>query len=639
MKKLLYILFFFSTVASAQYTLDTTNMKAWSTTYMNTGVYGRMSNGHFYNASFVMHYFNGNTNTPDSIEVVRADLTNHTTTSKIMQHPSGIGMIWRTVFDSLGQFYIGMANIRRDIWKFNFKDSIYFENLGNGFSDGVALAYSMALGSDNHVYFGGSSGPASTSWCEYNPYTKTLTTHPEFNSQQGYVLTIAGASDWVYGAVGQSPNELWAVRKSDNYKKLLFSISGAYRFNLGSSANGNVYLNYGTDVIPASYYKLVNGDTVVITLQEYSTAPRGIYHELDASGDQTTPNIQSIIYDEASQQLFYTINNGALDSVTIISDHVSNFVRRIYSFPNDTSRIYYTGDYYGVTYEYTTATKEAIPLGSIGYNLYSTVAVSDSIMYFGNYPSGALLKWNRTQAWTDSKTAAGATSTTNPKLVGYFRSTPAGFHHASCMIQMNDSVLVAAGDVIRIGNTTSIASYDMKHNTWQGYDYNKIIGLSTSSIAKWHDLVLFSTNNGWGGLNPQLYFYNPATNTMVDSMTWGLEGYGQLYIVGNSVIGVASAMIYRIDLNRKIVTDSTRYVTANGSSIMLSDGRIVVGGSNILPAWYKFLNMTNYNYYQIGKNLYGISGYNVVQINGINPQITYPQDSPFQRYLMIKNKN
>lgn len=628
----IYISVLLSVQSYSQYTLDTTNMKAWSSTFMNGNVYGFTSNGHYYNMSFVNHY-----GVNDSIEIIRSDLTNHTTTSKLIGHRSSSSAFWISSFDSLGQFYTSFNSLGRQIWKFNFKDSIYAENLGNGFLDGQALAYTSSLGNDNNMYFGASSG--GTYWCMYNPYTKVLTTYPEIDPQQSYVLTIAGDTDWVYAQVGQYNNSLYAIRKSDGFKKKMFSISAATRFNLKNTTTGKVYVSFYSDTL-AGTFRLVNGDTIRVDGNEFNFAMERVYQEVDPTNfNRHPPFIQIAYYDDVLQRFYYNISDTHLDSVNITSDHVSNQVRRIFSFSNDTSHIYYVGDYYGLYYDYNVGTKTSTALGVTGYNLYSTVAVNDSIVYLGNYPSGALFKWNRNKIWTINN-GVGGSSNSNPQLVGYFRTqTPAGFHHASCMIQMNDSVLVAAGDVIRVGNTASIASYDMKHNLWAGYDFNKIIGLSASSIVKWRDLVLFSTNGGWGG-TPKIYFYNPQSNIMTDSMSFGLYNYGNLYVVGNTLIGVTPGMIYRIDLNKKIVTDSTRYVSANGASIMLSDGRIVVDGNNVLPTWYKFIKL-NYGlvYYQSASNLYGIGGYNVMQVKGLTPQTIYPTDTPFQRYLYIKNNN
>lgn len=639
MKKLLYILLFFASTASAQFTKDTiVKMKAYTSTFMNGNAYGIMTNGHYYNFSLVNHYLNNNPLTPDSIEVVRADLTSHITTSKKISHISSTSAIWINNFDSLGQFYVSFNSGGREIWKFNFKDSIYFENLGNGMVDGQALAYSSSLGTDNHMYFGGSSGPASTSWCEYDPYTKTLTTYPEINDQQGYVRNIAGDSTWVYAFLGQHTSELWAIRKSDSFKKKLFTIDGALLLDISATNNNRIHLKFFTDTL-SGYFRLYNGEAITYD-HEDSLSTRRTYTEVDVSGYSVPPYVYATYYDDVSSKFYYNISNTFYDSVAINADHTSNIVRRLYSFQTDTNNIYYTGDYYGVTYGYNKIEDSATALGSIGYNLYSTVAVNDSIMYFGTYPSGTLLKWNRNKKWTAQNPRIAAQSQ-NPFLIGTFRATPAGFHHAACMIQFNDSVLVAAGDVIRVGNTCSIASYDMKHNTWQGYDYNKISGLSASSILKWHDLVLFSTNNGWGG-TPKIYFYNPQSNLMVDSMAWGLGNYGQLYLVGNTAIGVSPTMFYRIDLNKRIITDSTS-ITYNGyanhASIMLSDGRILVEETGTLPNWYKFVNINFGLFYsQIGGTLYGYGGYPVMKIAGVNPQLAYPINTPFQRYLMIKNK-
>src|SRR3954463_2447761 len=48
-------------------------------------------------------------------------------------------------------------------------------------------------------------------------------------------------------------------------------------------------------------------------------------------------------------------------------------------------------------------TDSAYLLGTTGFNVYSGLQYDDSIFYFGNYPSGALLLWNKNRQWTAQK--------------------------------------------------------------------------------------------------------------------------------------------------------------------------------------------------------------------------------------------
>src|SRR5690348_13059563 len=131
--------------------------RAFSNTYIPLPFYGTTSNGHIWAVGLNNHY--DINNRPQPIEMIRIDLTTNKVTYKILAGTrSSSSVYWSYTFDSSGNFYLGLNSNNRKIYKFNLKDSIWYQNLGNGFLDNQALAYSLSLGLDNHVYFGASSG-------------------------------------------------------------------------------------------------------------------------------------------------------------------------------------------------------------------------------------------------------------------------------------------------------------------------------------------------------------------------------------------------------------------------------------------------------------------------------------------------
>ena len=175
---------------------------------------------------------------------------------------SNNGAFWIAASDGSGNVYLSMNNPVRKILRFNLKDSIQYKDLGNAFQDGQSLAYSMSLGRDGKMYFGGSGG--STYWSSFDPTTNKFETHPPIDPYNDYVLTIAGDSNYVYAQTGQRNSiQLWSVRKKDEHKKLLCKISNTTRIQLDTREDG-IYASFysGRQNI---LYKLVNGDTVRIT--------------------------------------------------------------------------------------------------------------------------------------------------------------------------------------------------------------------------------------------------------------------------------------------------------------------------------------------------------------------------------------
>lgn len=211
---------FFSFKVSSQ-TIDTLiKAKASSSTFINSSIYGTATDGHLYSVGLV----NQSSNEP--IILARIDLTAGSVTYKeIVGSRSSSSAYWTYVFESLGNFYMGLNSNNRKIYKLRLKDSIYIEDLGNGFKNSGALAYSMGLGTDKNIYFGSSSGGTYVSY--YNPISHRLIEYPRIQRQgQDYVLTVTGDATHIYAQTGQRDSiTLWSIRKNDSTWKVLFKVT------------------------------------------------------------------------------------------------------------------------------------------------------------------------------------------------------------------------------------------------------------------------------------------------------------------------------------------------------------------------------------------------------------------------------
>jgi hypothetical protein len=562
-------------------TSDTlTKCKAWTNTFLPTSAYGLTSNGHLYNVAFIQH-FDSLSNRLEP-EVVRIDITAGTVTYKKMPNAVSSGFLWQFVKDTLGNIYFGLNDRNRKIWKFNFKDSIQATNLGNCFNDGQALAYSYGLDWNNHVYFGASSGDVY--WSEYNPATNTLTQHPSIYGGHQYVLSITGDDNYAYAQTGQQGDiRLYSIRKSDNLTTLLFKIPNTTRFNLRQLREG-VYVSFNTDTLSGAYH-LHDG---------IATSSNGVFPSSTYIEDQYK-EVESFrenqYFDDLNSQMTYTARFPASYTVNatipVNSDTIESAIGRVFSFPNDTVHIYYSGITYGAFYDYNRVTNTVTKLGSTGLNAYSFLAVNDSIMYIGNYPNGSLIKWNRNKPWTLLTAQNGVvvqlSKTSNPSLCGDFRAY-AGFHHCTLLIQDKYGNIVGAGGVIRVNNTCSIGVYNPVKDSMYGYDYNKIDDLSESELSVFRDHILFATNNENGG-TPKIYFYNSLTNQMDDSLSIpGYKAYSHIYVIGDLLIGSSFGdasnnyygKLFKINLRTKrVLMDSTLNSTI-GSNGLFGDGKFYI---------------------------------------------------------------
>ncbi len=612
MKKIFFVLFIlsFSKLVAQSYEIDTlVNAKSYTNSFIPISIFGKTSNGHIYTCGIINNY--STTGTPLPITLVRIDLTSKSVLNKSIEGTrSSSSILWASAFDSTGTFYLGLNSLNRKIFRFNLKDSIDYKNLGNGFKNGSTLAYSMSLGCNGNMYFGGSSGDPYVS--EYNPYKNKIIEYPSIDEANDYVLTIAGDTNFIYAQTGQRNSiQLWAMKKSDSTKHLLFKIPNNTRMNMSTTTDG-IFVSFHCDTLKGNW-KMVDGNAVACNGK---TGNDIRYFEIN------NPNFPPTVisnFDAVQTKLFYSINKSFYQNISINSGKINTNIRAVFGFQQNDTNIYYAGDYYGNYYKYNVSENVSTLLGNTTFNIYSVLKDTDSTIYFGNYPSGALLKWNRNLPWTLNKfinnTIVLPGRNSNPHLIGYFKSeTPAGFHHLSLMIRDFKGNIVCAGDVIRIGNTCSIGVYNPLKDSIYGYDFNKIKGLASSGLAAWKNFIIFSTNNFYGGI-AKLYFYSSTANKMIDSVDLGFADYGKIYTDQNFLIGVANDRIYKLNLTTKQLQQNFSY---KKNSIIysqqLSDGTIIIHTQNTLPNFYKFVNLPYTSYFEDKHTLYAISGNNLLRV-------------------------
>lgn len=618
MKQILWIFLLAGFTSSAQsFTIDTLpNAAAYINSFSLLPFNGTTGSGDYYAAGFNEYY--DEKGKAQEVEFVRIDLT----TKKIQYKKlpgvmSGNGFYWTYIFDNKGDVYLSMNTANRKLIRLNLKDSIVFTDLGNAFPNGTALAYSASLGAEGHLYFGGSSG--GTYWSEYDPVKQSFQKHPVADPENDYVLSIAGDEDYVYLQTGQRKNiRLWAVNKKNDEKKLLFTVPNSTRISLGTYSDG-IYAGIHTDTLAATF-QLVKGNAVK-TAKNSSAG----HKEISGIYEPSSVKKQSIemAFNAAESQLNFSIGSKTYEPITIRSSYTTSAIRRVFSFPNDKDNIYYAGDYYGNYYRYNLKEKKADLLGSTGYNIYSSVALNDSIIYLSGYPSGFIMLWNKNKPWTTHKFINGKMvdakdANANPKLLHYWKSegTPAaGFHHTFQILRDNRGNLIGAGDVIRIGNAASIGVYNPLADKIYGIDYTPFTGFTFAGIALWKDLVVYSMKSK-GKKKPKLYFYDPVRNNMVDSIDAGFENYGKIFIHEGILTGVAENRIYSIALKEKKLLWNYAVNNPINGSYMLHDGRFVVNTTAKLPPELKqFIALPVASYHEANNVLYAISGKNIIKVN------------------------
>jgi hypothetical protein len=578
------------------------------------GVNGLTSAKDIYTLGYNLDNNNGN---PLPVQLVRINLTKKNVQNKTLPGiTSAKGNFWISVFDPAGNVYLSVITPRRTVFRLNLKDSIKIEDIGNVFSTGTTLAYSASLGRDGKIYFGGSSG--GTYWSSYDPLTKKLDKHPEIDPQNDYVLSIAGDTNFVYAQTGQRNSvQLWSIRKKDEFKKMLCKITNRSRIDMRTFTDG-IYVSVGTDTLTGKF-KLVNGSLVKVA--GWPAAQIVVHAEINTANTHSLASY----FDGTQNKLFFSVDKKPYESVDINTKAIRMDIRRIFSFPNDKENIYYVGDYYGNYYRYDLKTQTAYLLGSSGQNIYSTLPVNDSIIYFSGYPSGYIMRWNRKQPWTtqkfiNGKVVNGMDANANPKLLAFWKGSgnpPAGFHHTFQMLFDVNKNLIGAGNVIRIGNAASIGVYNPVKNTIYGINYEQFTGMLFSGIANWRNLIVYSMS---GAPNyAKLYFYDPSLNKMVDSINAGFDDYGSVYINKNTLTGVANNRIYKLNLLTRKVTEMYSYPKNSiRGSFMLSNGTLLVNSTQqIPPAFCSSVSLPYTNFHEANGIVYAIRGNMIVRVKGL----------------------
>lgn len=616
-----------SVCVKAQTTTLIHNAKARTNTFLVFGqpYFGIDNQGHKISFSFINHYSIDLRS--QYLEAVRMDLTAQTATYKTVPFLSSGYAVWSYCLDSLNNIYVSF-NYNRKLGKFNFQDSIYYQDLGNVFQDTSrhALVYSMSLGADNNMYFGSSSGGTFAS--EYNPYTDSIKRYNLIDDWQDYVLTVQGDSNFIYAQTGQrNVVDFWCIQKRTGYMLKLWSLPSTTRFNIKTGNDHHCYVNFN-----GLTYRLNGWDTTRIAS----------WNAIKYNNVNGTWMIVLGWNPTLSEYTYKDPLTNVVGSIHINSSWIPNNIRFMFFDKTDPNGFYYCGEYYGGFYYYNLLTDSVTVLGETGANIYSEVQYDDSTFYFGSYPDGVLMRWNKNQPWTlkkyvNGRIVDGYGATDNPHIECYFRTnTPAGFHWPLTMT-VKDSFIVAAGTVDRVTPTTnSIAAWNVNSRRATGYDWSKISAVTGArDVITWRQWVIYSTNYGANGQgHPRLYFYNPVTNLMDDSVDANVNlavfggGFGKLEIVDDTLIGACGQACYKMYLPTKEViatyTGIPNYNTENFEHNFLA-----LNTTAALPPNY-FMRFLFPNGYAFNGTAYTINGQNIYRVN-----ISYPNPPP--QNMIVRN--
>lgn len=616
MKLILSSFLFITITAKSQTTRVLPNAKAYSSTYINmTNTFGVMANGHAYASGLTLSQ-----NPTFPYWITRVDLVTKQITKKLLPGTVSFpGGYWNSIFDSSGHLVLPINTDDYHVRIINMKnDSITVNDIGSAFKDAngnfvTALAYSSSLGCDGSLYFGAKGNPY-WSWREKNG---TMHYSPNAINNIGidWVLAISGDANYIVAVTGQNDScNAWIINKATGEKKNIVRTSSSTRPTLETGCDGFMYVrNPEIPITKDQWYKIVNGDTVRVPTW---SGCRVQYNECNKGG--SSPNVSSY-WDAGKSKLFYVVN-GVNDSILIETALVPSNVQLVMTDRYNTNRLDYVGALYGNFYGYDIAKDSSWAIGSTGYNLYSWRRLNDSIVFYGNYPGGALMERNVNRDWTANTYVNGAAisvfdTSANPHIIFQFKNTAAAFSHlASMIIDTVRHLVLAAGNVIRVDETFSLGAYNYITREGWGYDHTKINSLRFTSMAQYGNLVIAATNNAAGG-SPKLYLYNPekAVNAMVDSISFGFTDYGSIWVQGDQLMGYAGTRFYKVNLSTKQLIYNQQG-TGNPVLSRLQDGKFAISGGTGPAGWAQYKPVSYSNFVGPGNgNYYSVSSLDIIE--------------------------
>ncbi len=635
---ILFIFFYFKSNAQ---TIDTlTNAKAYASNYIRTPIYGLTTNNHAYTIGFKLSFTGA---TPNPMDVIRVDLDAHTTSSKTLSYTlSSTSFYWRSVFNSLGEVYLGLNSANRKILKLNMKDSIQDTNLGNCFYSGDNLAYSMLRGRDGNIYIGGSSSSGQS--CDFTMinYLNNAVTMYHAVDAQDYVITINGDTNFIYLQTGQGTFDYWSFCKANQRKTRLWT--NPIFSNAGATTSGE-YIQQPYPLYSRAIDSSLNVEVPTGTSIEYT--------EFNGTNQST----MLTFYDDVKGKLFWQKNALPIDSMDVPNSYEVSALRRVYADTYNKRFFNYIGDYYGIWYRYDTLNQTSSALGHVGINLFDAMQVAPNKWYMIGYPSSQLLLWDSSLYWSAETFNQPLSATTNPKRIDFGRTT-SDVHEPQKLRRTSNGCFWFGGNEIRTGNTVGINWYDSATNTLGGFNGDHFSPRQYSDIAAWGNKMVLSTQSATN--HGKLFYFDGTTHALLDSSDDGFKNDGYIFIQGDRLYGIAqdttnifqtidSTIFYIKNLSTGAIVYYRKMVGTVNTAQLMPDGFIGINYTRrlapdqglinaTLPTdFYPFRRIDNRTYNYNGTNkYYVIGGLSILQYSGIT---TAPIDiNTYQgKYQFLQN--
>ncbi|MCY7423119.1 MAG: WD40 repeat domain-containing protein [Chitinophagaceae bacterium] len=417
--------------------------------------------------------------------------------------------------------------------------------------------YMLNVGKDGALY-GGSFGDDGDVYTFRYAYNQSFyVDNTPINGTSKYVAYVTGDEKFTYATVGQENWMMYAINRATGQKTLMMKYNSPDdRIELTSHVDA-CYAKHGS-----THYKLKEATTS--PMDNRPLTDRVLY----APYNVEKTDLPELVWKGNEKKLYYKFTNGSEGSILI--NQVMEDVYPTSTMIGIKNSLFISASKVPelVSYNRNAGFKY---LGNYAITAHSMAVIDNANnpkIFMGGYPKGAVLEYDLNNTWTVNNLTPTYTPPaitevqSNPQKITQFQDADAsgvrGAMYLSGMFYTKNGFLIAGGNNDRLTVSTnrelSIGSLrnGIKRNVYlpefQNYEYSGMCLSKDSNLA-------YVAAKSVSGSNGKIYVYNPATNSIIESMDFPLGACpGTISIYSqNIIVGSCEGTVYLYDISKRSI--------------------------------------------------------------------------------------
>ena len=417
--------------------------------------------------------------------------------------------------------------------------------------------YMLNVGKDGALY-GGSFGDDGDVYTLRYTYTQSFyVDNTSINGTSKYVAYVTGDEKFTYATVGQENWMMYAINRTTGQKTLMMKYNSPDdRIELTSHVDA-CYAKHGS-----THYKL--NEATMSPMDNRPLTDRVLY----APYDVEKTDLPELVWKGNEKKLYYKFNNGSEGSILI--NQVLEDVYPTSTMIGIKNSLFISASKVPelVSYNRNVGFKY---LGNYAITAHSMAVIDNANnpkIFMGGYPKGAVLEYDLNNTWTVNNLTPTYTPPaitevqSNPQKITQFQDADAsgvrGSMYLSGMFYTKNGFLIAGGNNDRLTVSTnrelSIGSLrnGIKRNVYlpefQKYEYSGMCLSKDSTLA-------YVAAKSVSGSNGKIFVYNPAINSIIESMDFPLGASpGTISIYSqNIIVGISEGTVYLYDISKRSI--------------------------------------------------------------------------------------